>query len=120
MKTKIQAFIAANQVLLLAVVSALILVIQQAASEGPISFKALAYAAFLAVLGVVANQWRGRGLTITGIIGTFAGVAQNIYATGNFTWNEFILSALLAVMLAAASALQPVGQVPAEEAAVEA
>jgi uncharacterized membrane protein YccC len=100
-------FILKNKVLLSAIISAIILVLQQSLSSGSTNWKAIGFAAFISVLGVIANQWKGQGVTMTGIIGTLAGVFYNNYSTGVFTWNEFILSALLALLMAVAATLQP-------------
>lgn len=100
-------FINNNKVLVSALISALVLVLQQALQSGSTNWKAIGFAALIAVIGVIANQWKGKGLTILGIIGTLAGVFHTIWTTGTFTWNEFILSALLAILSAVAASLQP-------------
>lgn len=100
-------FINQNRVFVAASLSALVLVLQQALSSQNTEWKAIGFATLIALLGVVANQWKGQGITITGIIGTLAGVFVNIWQTGNFTWNEFILSAIVAVLMAVSASLQP-------------
>ena len=80
---------------------------QQSLSSGATDWKAIGFAAFISVLGVIANQWKGQGVTVTGIIGTLAGVFNNNMTTGQFTWNEFILSSLLALLMAVTASLQP-------------
>jgi hypothetical protein len=100
-------FLQKNKVLISALLSAIILTIQQALSSHQIDWKVMGFALLLSVLGVVANQWKGSGVTITGIIGTLAGVFVNIYQTGTFTWNEFILSSVVAILMAVSSTLQP-------------
>lgn len=87
--------------------SAIVLVLQQALSSGQTSWKSVGYAVFLALLGVVSKQWGGKGFTVFGILGTLAGVFTNNYQTGSFTWNEFILSAAVALLLAVVGHLQP-------------
>lgn len=100
-------FIFRNKVVISAFLSAIILVLQQALSTHTTDLKALGFAALIAVLGVVANQWKGQGVTVTGILATLAGVFINIQQSGTFTWNEFILSALVALLTAVSSSLQP-------------
>jgi hypothetical protein len=100
-------FILKNKVIISAFISALILVLQQAMSTGATECKAIGFAALLALLGVLAREWKGQGVTISGIIGTLAGVFVNIQSTGSFTWNEFLLSAAVAILMAVSSTLQP-------------
>ena len=100
-------FIQTNRVFLSALLSAVLLVVQQFATQPQVNLKAVGFAVFIAVLGVVANQWKGKGVTITGIAGTFAGVALNILQTGTFTWNEFIMSVTIALLTAVSTSLAP-------------
>lgn len=100
-------FIQKNKVMIAAFLSALILVLQQALADHSTDWKAIGFAALIAFIGVIANQWSGQGLTITGIIGTLAGVFYNNWSTGTFTWNEFILTALIAVLTAASASIAP-------------
>jgi Na+-transporting methylmalonyl-CoA/oxaloacetate decarboxylase beta subunit len=109
MKASIQSFIYANKVVISGALSSIILILQQAMGQGPVSFKAIGFAVFLAVLSVIAKEWKGKGFTILGIIGTMAGITQTIYETGTFTWNEFILSVLFALAMAA---VQYIGTIP--------
>lgn len=103
-----QKFLTNNKVLISALVSALVLVLQQYMAPGAdFSWKAIGIASLLAVIGVVANQWKGQGVTIFGIIGTLAGVFHNIWTTGTFTWNEFILASLVAILTTLAPSLHP-------------
>lgn len=115
LQNSVAAFIYKNKVLLAGMLSAVILVMQQAMQSGDMSFKTLGFAAFIAILSVIANTWRGQGLTLLGIFATLAGVAHNNLTTGKFTWNEFILSCMLSLSLAAASKLQSIGEVKAKE-----
>jgi hypothetical protein len=105
--TIMKKFIDHNKVLLSAIVAALMMTIQQALSARQTSFKVIGFAVLIAVIGVIANQWKGKGVTITGIVGTLAGVFINLYQTGTFTWNEFILSAVVALLTAVSGSLQP-------------
>ncbi|HEU4574623.1 MAG TPA: hypothetical protein VFS36_06435 [Chitinophagaceae bacterium] len=103
-------FILKNKVLVSAIVSALILTLQQALSSGSIDWKAIGFACLIAIIGVIANQWKGGGVTVLGILGTLAGVFHTIWTTGSFTWNEFILSAIVAILMAVSQSLQPAPQ----------
>ena len=109
-------FILKNKVVLASFLSAIVLVLQQALSTGQTDWKAIGFAGLIAALGVAARQWAGQGVTVLGIIGTLAGVFHTIQTTGTFTWNEFILSSLIAVLTAVAASLAPT---PAERMATK-
>ncbi len=70
-------------------------------------YKVYAYAALMAALSFIATEWRGKNVSITGIIGTLAGVFVSLNTSGTFTWNQFILSAIAAVLSAVASPPKP-------------
>ncbi len=66
------------------------------------------FAAFMAILSYVASQWRGQGVTITGVIGAIAYSFVTLYQTGNFTWGQFALSVLVAILAAVSPPPKPV------------
>jgi hypothetical protein len=98
-------FLKNNKVLVTALLSALLIVLQQAFLHADMNFIAILFAAFVALLGVVANQWKGQGFTITGIIGTIANAFVDTQTGGHFTWRMFTLSALVAIIAALISAM---------------
>lgn len=100
-------FIQNNRVLLVAIASALILTLQQFAGKQPIEWKAIGLAALIAVLGVIGRSWKGQGLSITGIVGNMAYAFVTIWETGTFTWHEFVLQSLIAILAVFAPTLQP-------------
>lgn len=100
-------FLSDNKVVIAAIVSAIVLVLQQTLSTPPINWKAIGMATLIAVLGVLANNWRGKGLTIFGIIGNLSYAFVTIQQTGQFTWEEFILQALLALLTTFAPTITP-------------
>lgn len=100
-------FLNNNKVLVAALVSALVLVVQQALQNPPVEWKAVGLAALIAVLGVIGNQWKGQGLSITGIIGNLAYAFVTIYQTGQFSWDQFILQAVLAILTTLAPTVMP-------------
>lgn len=60
--------------------------------------KVYLYAAIMAILSYIATQWRGQGVTILGIIGTLSGVFVNMHNSGTFTWNQFVLYSVVALL----------------------
>lgn len=97
-----QNFLEKNKVFLLGLAAAITVVLQQFLGTPDINWKAVGFAAGIAALSYVANQWRGQGVTILGVIGTLAGTFVSIHNTGNFSWNQFILSAAVAILAATA------------------
>jgi hypothetical protein len=100
-------FLNDNKVVIAAIVSAIILVLQQALSAPPINWKAIGMAALIAVLGVLANNWKGKGITILGIIGNLSYAFVTIWQTGQFSWHEFALQAVLAILMTIAPTVTP-------------
>lgn len=105
---KIRQFIQAHLVLISALLSAALLTLQQLLSKKETSTQAILFALFIAALGVFARRWRGQGLTVAGIFSTLCGVGYDIIQSGTFTWNEFVLSVLVALLSAASAGLQNV------------
>lgn len=100
-------FLQKNAVLISAMISALVLVLQQAISTHSTDLKAVGFAAFIGVLSVFSNKWPRKDFTVGGILATLAGVFTTIWTTGTFTWNEFILSAIVALLTAMLGLIQP-------------
>lgn len=95
-------FIIKNKVFLLGLAAAITVVVQQFLGTPEINWKVVGFAAGMAALSYVANQWRGQGVSILGIVGTLAGTFVSIHNTGNFTWNQFILASVAALLAAVA------------------
>lgn len=91
-----------NKVFILGLLASISVVVQQFAGSAEIEWKAIGYAVLMATLSFVANKWRGEYVTITGIVGTLAGVLVLTLQTGKFTWSQFILSAVAALLAAVA------------------
>lgn len=97
-----QQFLDKNKVFLLGLAAAITVVLQQFLGQPEVDWKVVGYAAFMAVLSYIANAWRGQGTTILGILGTLAGTFVAIQQTGSFTWNQFIISSVAAILAAVA------------------
>lgn len=95
-------FLIKNKVFLLGLAAAIAVVVQQFLGTPEINWKVVGFAAGMAALSYVANQWRGQGVSILGIVGTLAGTFVSIHNTGNFTWNQFILASVAALLAAVA------------------
>ena len=100
-------FFIRNRVFILGLVSSVVLAVQQLLTTSPIDWKVIGYAALMAALSFVANQWRGKGVTLLGIIGTLAASFVTIYETGGFSWSQFAISAIMALLSAVAPPPKP-------------
>jgi len=100
-----------NYVFLSSLASAMLLSLQQvlevATSGKSLDWPALAYAAFIAVAGAVANEFKGKGITLAGILGTVANAFVTVNNTGKFTWDQFIVSALIAILTVFITTFKP-------------
>lgn len=95
-------FLQKNKVFLLGLAASLTIVLQQFLGSPVVNWIAVGYAAGMAALSYVANEWRGQGVTVLGILGTLAGTFVAVHNTGTFTWNQFIISAVAAILAATA------------------
>lgn len=102
-----QTFILKNKVFLIGLAASICVVLQQFLGQPDIDYKVIGFAALMAILSYVANQWRGQGVTILGVVGTLAGTFVSINSTGHFTWNQFIISAVAALLSAVAPPPKP-------------
>lgn len=100
-------FLDRNKVLLTAIVSALVITLQEFMGQPAISWKAIGIACILAVAGVVGNYLRGQYISMAGIIG-IATMTLNDLLTGNVVdWNEVALSAAVALLTLVAPPPKP-------------
>lgn len=96
------------KVFILGLAGAVAIALQELLANNPTpDYKVYAYAALMAALSFVATEWRGKNVSITGIIGTLAGVFVSLNTTGTFTWNQFILSGIAAVLATVAPPPKP-------------
>lgn len=86
------------------------LVIQQFVGQTQIDYPALALALLVAVGGYVATTLRGQNMsTWLGAIGNVIWAALEVYRSGNFTWDQFAIHAVLAVIAYIMPDAKPVG-----------
>lgn len=97
-----QTFIERNKVFLIGLAASLAVILQQFLATPEVNWRAVGIAAGIGILSYVANEWRGQGITILGVISTLAGTFVSIHNTGNFSWNQFLLAAGVALLSAVA------------------
>lgn len=97
-----KAFWDKNKVFILGLLGAVALALQPfiEASSDDLKWKSVGFAALMAALAYVAKEWRGQTISIIGILGNLAGVYVTIQQTGAFTWNQFILQGVVAIIAA--------------------
>lgn len=90
-----------NKVLILTLIASIAVTVQEFASQPVVDWKVIGFAVLMTALSFFAKEWRGQGLSITGIVGTLAATFLTVYQTGTFTWLQFSTSAILAILAAA-------------------
>lgn len=98
-----QTFWDKNKVFILGALGSVALALQPfvGQADDSIKLKAVAFAILMAVLAYLAKEWRGQALSITGIIGNLAGVFVTLQEGHQFTWIQFILQGVLAIIAVA-------------------
>jgi hypothetical protein len=99
-------FIQKNYVFVVGLLSAISLFLEQAISTQQADLKVIGLGALMVIIGYVANQWKGGGYTITGIIGSLAVVFLQLHQTGHVDWTMFALLSATKIMAALTSSLQ--------------
>lgn len=99
-----QTFWDKNKVFLMGLMAALAIAIQPFVSNTAteIQWPAVGTAAGLAVLGYLAKEWRGQGMSILGITGVASEVIYTLINEGHFTWGRALLSIVGAILFTAA------------------
>lgn len=92
-----------NKVFILGLLGSIALAIEPFAANASddVKWKVVGFSALVAVLSYFAKEWRGQGLSIVGILGNTSAVFVTVWNTGHFTWNQFILQLILAILTAA-------------------
>lgn len=92
-----------NKVFILGLLGAIALGIEPFAANAAddVKWKVVGFSVAIAALSFFAKEWRGQGLSIIGIIGNMSAVFVTVWNTGHFTWNQFILQLILAILTAA-------------------
>jgi len=98
----ITTFFNNNKVFILGLLAAIAVVLQQFLLEPTIDWKSVGLGVLLGILSYVANQWRGQGVTILGIIGTLAYTFVQNFNGGVMDWNKIILMGITAILAAVA------------------
>lgn len=87
-----------NKVLIIGLLSAVALALNEIFVKGDYNTKALVFAAFIAALSFLANNLRGQWATIAGILGTTIATYVTMDQTGNVSWPQLIMQAVIALL----------------------
>jgi hypothetical protein len=87
-----------NKVLIIGLLSAVALALNEIFKTGGASTKALVFAAFVAALSFLANNLRGQWASIAGILGTTLATYITMDQTGSVSWQQLILQAVVALL----------------------
>lgn len=68
-----------------------------------VDWKVFGFAVLIAVLSYLATTWRGSMVTILSTLGSLAAVAATMLTNGTFSWQQFIVYALVAILGAVAA-----------------
>lgn len=94
--------------LVAAIIGALSLTINELfIKQGVTDFKVIGLAALLAVIGVVSVFLQGKPGTLAVIIGTIGFTFYTTWGGESFTWNEFILTAIINVLTVVSASFIP-------------
>jgi uncharacterized membrane protein len=84
--------------LVAAVIGAALLAIQQFVGKPETNWKVIGLAVLIAVIGAASTVLKGKGASLVGVIGTVGYTFYEVWQTATFTWQQFIVTALFAVL----------------------
>ena len=93
-----KTFFSDNKVFLSGLAAAIIIVLQQYIAEPHLEIKPLLLALAISVGGYVGNQFRGKGISIAGLIGAAGNAFATVAQTGYLSWNSFIISLVIGLL----------------------
>jgi cell division protein FtsW (lipid II flippase) len=93
-----QNFFNEYKVVIIGLISAVALALNELFIQGEASTKVLVYAAFLAALSFLAKNLRGQWATISGIVATALSTYITQEQSGTISWPQIILQAVIAFL----------------------
>lgn len=98
-----------NQVLISSLIASITIILQQAIEQPVVDWKMVGLGVVMAVAGILGNEWRGKPLSVLGLIGVAGYAFVNIQSTGHFSWDKFILSFMIGAGLMAVPSPKSIG-----------
>lgn len=102
-------FIQNNKVFILGLLASAAVTLQEFVSQPDVNYRVVGFAIIMSILSYLAKEWRGQGLSITGIVGNLAAVFITVHQTGEFTWMQFALQSIIAIIAASTPDPKSVG-----------
>lgn len=93
--------------LIAGIAGAVALVLQQFLGQPTVDIKVILLAVLMAILGYLGTTLKGKGLTVGGIIGVVSYAAYTVYNSGQFSWGQFALTAIIAILALIAPSAVP-------------
>lgn len=93
-----QSFFQRNKVLLLGLLGSIGLALSSFVGQAALEPKPLVYAVLTAALSFLANNLRGQWVSIAGILGTSLSTYITMEQTGNISWQQLLLQAVVALI----------------------
>ena len=95
-----QDFLNKYKVLIIGLLMAVALPVQELISTGTTSTRVLVFASFTAALSYIARNFRGQWATIFGLLGTTLATYISMYNNGTVSWEQLILGFVIALLAA--------------------
>lgn len=93
--------------LIVGLAGAIGLALQQFLGQPTVDVKVILLAVLIAALGYLGTTLKGKGLTVGGIVGVVSYAAYIVYNSGSFSWSEFALTAIIAILALVAPSAVP-------------
>lgn len=84
--------------LIAAVIGAVALVLQQFIGQPNVDLKVVGFSVLIAAIGAASMELKGKGASLWGIIGTVGFSFVDIWNTGKFTWDQFLITSAFAII----------------------
>lgn len=98
-----QTFLNNNKVLLLGILGAIGIVLQQYVGVTTPDYKVICFGVAIAIISYLANNLRGQWVTILGILGSALSTIATAIQSGNkISWFQLIITIMLAIIAAVA------------------
>ena len=95
-----QEFLNKYKVLIVGLLMAVALPLQEIIVKGAASTQVLVFAAFTAALSYVARNFRGQWATIAGLLGTTLATYITMQTSGAVSWSQLVLQFVISILAA--------------------
>lgn len=95
-----QDFLNKYKVLIVGLLMAIALPVQELITTGAASTQVLVFAAFTAALSYVARNFRGQWATIAGLLGTTLATYLTMQTAGAISWSQLVIQFVISILAA--------------------